>query len=361
MDQLKQVLESLNNETEQLTVMREERENILEKIRWVSERIDIMNNKIEMCNMVKIRPFLKWVGGKTQIMPEVLKSFPKTISSYHEMFLGGGSVLFDVLYLKKTNKIVITNDIYAYDINEALINVYKHIQTNKEQLLSHISRYLSKYESAVYEDKKSLDRKATTEVVGLKSKENYYYYMRYLYNGIKLDEDLSIDKLTEKSALFMLLNKLCFRGVYREGPNGFNVPFGHYKTTPHITTEGELNEISELIKDVSFVRSDFEDSFNNVSQGDFMYLDPPYVPIKKTSFVGYNESGFSEAKYRKLFSLIKTKGVCFSMSNSCCKLVTDEFKEKKYVIKKIMCKRSINSKNPESKVMEVIINCLTNQ
>ena len=156
------------------------------------------------------------------------------------------------------------------------------------------------------------------------------------------------------SAYFIFLNKTCFRGVYREGPNGFNVPYGHYKSSIEIINESHIKSISELIEKVEFRVSDFEESFKNIKTKDFVYLDPPYAPETSKSFVGYTSYGFSLEKHNTLFKLCKTHN--FVMSNSNVSLVTDSFSDKeKFEIKTILCRRAINSKKPESTTNEVIV------
>ena len=230
------------------------------------------------------KPFLKWVGGKTQILDNVLSKVPKEFNNYHELFLGGGSVLLAVLSLQKQGKLVIKNKIYAYDINETLINVYKHMQNNKDALFEHIERYINEYDSL---DGIEINRKPKTIDEAKTSKESYYYWIRNKYNT--MDDKISV----ERSALFMIINKLCFRGMYREGPNGYNVPYGHYKTTPTIISKPELDIVSELIQYVVFECRGFEESINKPTNGDFVYLDPPYAPENAKSFVGYVADGFS--------------------------------------------------------------------
>ena len=152
----------------------------------------------------------------------------------------------------------------------------------------------------------------------------------------------------------MVINKTCFRGMYREGPNGFNVPYGHYKKTPTVITEADLTYISELIKDVQFMDVGFTTSIKNVGKDDFVYLDPPYAPETKNSFVGYVADGFNLDTHKLLFSEIKKlEGSKFVMSNAKVDLVTDNFKE--YNCQDIVARRAINSKNPESTTVEVII------
>ena len=290
------------------------------------------------------KPFLKWVGGKTQIINNVISKIPKEINNYHELFLGGGSVLLAVLSLQKQNKITIKNKIYAHDINSVLINVYKHIQTNKDELYELIKLYIEEYDSI----KGSVINRNPTSIEESKtSKESYYYWIRKKYNNI--------DKNTiECSALFMFINKTCFRGMYREGPNGYNVPYGHYKKTPTIISKTDLDYISDLIKDVEFSHSNFRDSIKNVKDGDFVYLDPPYAPKKSNSFVKYVADGFNLETHQLLFKEIKNLGnIKFAMSNAKVELVTDNFKD--YNCEDIMTRRAINSKNPGSTTTEVII------
>ena len=292
------------------------------------------------------KPFLKWVGGKTQIINHIISRIPAEIESYHEPFLGGGSVLLAMLSLQKHNKIKINGGVYAYDINKTLIGVYKHIQSNKDVLFKHIEEFKN-----VYHGLKGtvVNRKPKNITEAKTSKESYYYWLRNKFN--------TMDKDTiEYSALFIFLNKTCFRGVYREGPNGFNVPYGHYKKTPMIITEEDLNTISDLIKDVNFVCADFKQSIRTVGEGDFVYLDPPYAPESSKSFVGYTAEGFSLDTHAELFSEIKKiadKNIKFAMSNAKVELVTSNFAD--YECEEIEARRAINSKKPESKTMEVII------
>lgn len=279
------------------------------------------------------KPFLKWVGGKSQIINNILDCVPKEIENYHEPFLGGGSVLLAVLSLQKHGKINIKNDIFVYDINTDLINLYKNIQKSPEEFHNYLTTYFGDYDES-------------------KDKEVYYYSTREKFNK-KYDEENQLDR----SAMFLFLNKTCFRGVYREGPNGFNVPYGHYKTTPEMISLEELKNISNLIKNVKFIQCSFEQSFNNFKRGDYIYLDPPYAPENTKSFVGYTKDGFKPDMHNKLFRMIVNLDgeIKFTMSNSNVKLVLDFFDNDKYIIKKLEAKRSINSKNPSSKTTEVII------
>jgi DNA adenine methylase len=214
----------------------------------------------------------------------------------------------------------------------------------KDELYNYISLYMKEYDcikgSIINRKPKCIEEAKT-------SKESYYYWLRNKYNNIN---DSSVDK----SALFMFLNKTCFRGMYREGPNGYNVPYGHYKTTPKIISESELNYISELVKEVEFKNLNFIDSIRNIKECDFVYLDPPYVPLNNKSFVGYNADGFDLEKHKLLFNEIKKlNGIKFVMSNAKVDLVMNTFKD--YNCEDVMARRAINSKKPASTTTEVII------
>ena len=275
------------------------------------------------------KPFLKWVGGKTQLIDKIVSKIPTYMKNYHEIFLGGGSVLLALLSLQRDQKIVIANKIYAYDLNSHLIDLYIIIRDNKEDFFSHITALKQEYD-------------------GSSDKESYYYTIRTRFN----QEEKSI----KKSAMFLFLNKTCFRGMYREGPNGFNVPYGNYKKTPTIITKDDIDKISALIQNVEFICLDFEDSITKVQHGDFVYLDPPYAPETKDSFVGYTKGGFGIEKHKKLFSEIvklNTKNIKFLMSNSKVSLVTEFFKD--FNCTEILARRAINSKNPGSTAIEVIV------
>ena len=294
------------------------------------------------------KPFLKWVGGKTQILDDIISKIPKKINNYHEPFLGGGSVLFAILCLQQEKKIIITNNIYAYDVNKDLINVYKHIQNNKDKLYTLIEYYINEYHGI---EGNTINRKPISIEEAKTSKESYYYWLRNKYNTIDKN-----NHPMECSALFMILNKTCFRGMYREGPNGYNVPYGHYKKTPTIISKTDIDKISSLIKNVKFIHSNFSDSIKNAKNGDFVYLDPPYAPENTRSFVGYVADGFNLDMHNLLFDEIKNldkKKIKFVLSNAKVELVTQAFKN--YNCQDIIARRAIHSKKPGSTTTEVII------
>jgi DNA adenine methylase len=294
------------------------------------------------------KPFLKWVGGKTQIMDQVIATFPAVMNDYHEPFIGGGSVLLTLLSHVKEKEIFVKGKIYAYDLNEALIYVYKNIQSDYTLVYFHIKKLIDTYNSLKEPEKSDERKKIVIKTLedAYKDKETFYYWLRDEYN--KIDK-----KTIEASALFIFLNKTCFRGVFRMGPKGFNVPYGNYKN-PEVVTQNHLKEVSELIQPVIFTHCDFKEALSNVKENSFVYLDPPYVPENVKSFVGYTDKGFSE--HKKLFELcdeLNNKGIRFVMSNSNVEVVTSHFKD--YKVYPIECKRSINSKKPGSTTTEVII------
>jgi DNA adenine methylase len=301
--------------------------------------------------MVKVmKPFLKWVGGKTQIIDKLIENYPKKMNNYHDIFLGGGSTLFALLSYVKDNKIIVKENIYAYDINSDLINVYKNVKNNPKKLYKKISKIIDEY-SNCKED--IINRKPMTIEEAMTSKESYYYWIRSKYNNL-LNEDRNC---IYASAMFIFLNKTCFRGMYRVGPNGFNVPFGNYKNINIIDQDTIINS-SKLIKNVKFRCKGFEKSLLKIKKNDFAYLDPPYVPEKLTSFVKYNLDGFDIKQHKKLFNMCNTlskNNIKFMMSNSNSELVIKYFPKKKYSTEIIECRRSINSKNPGKKTDEIII------
>ncbi len=310
-----------------------------------------MSKASKSISKIQIKPPIKWVGGKTQIIDQIINQFPITIDNYHELFLGGGSVLLALLYAVKEDKIKLTGKIHAYDVNHTLINMYKNIQDkNKiDELIQTIETLIGDYNGIT---EHTGNRKPKTIQEAKESQESYYYWIRQSFNKMTQLEKNGI----LGSSYFIFLNKTCFRGLYREGPNGFNVPFGHYKT-PEIMNKEHLTEIHELIKDVIFTCSSFEESFKKVdetkSNDDFIYLDPPYAPENDKSFVNYTNDGFNKEQHLQLFEL--SKKYKFLMSNADVDLVKDEYKDKKYTIQIISCKRTINSKNPEAKTNEVLI------
>jgi DNA adenine methylase len=307
--------------------------------------VTTINKKINV-----MKPIIKWVGGKTQILDKLIIEFPTKINNYHEIFLGGGSVLLAVLSYVKNGIIKIDGNIYAYDLNEVLIYLYKNIQTNHNELYTKLQEIIKDFNECGDGEVNRAPKNITEAKI---AKENYYYWIRSEYNKLGPAEK----NTTTGSAMFIFLNKTGFRGVFRVGPNGYNVPYGHYNN-PEIINKAHLDEIHELIQDVIFQCMDFSCSLATIVPDDYVYLDPPYAPEKTTSFVGYTENGFGIENHNNLFTLLHEltkKNIKFMMSNADVSLVRENFKEDKYKTNSIMCKRSINSKNPEAKAKEVII------
>jgi DNA adenine methylase len=300
------------------------------------------------------KPILKWVGGKTQIRNKLVSKFPKEINNYREIFLGGGSVLFAFLACIKNGSIKINGSVYAYDINEPLIYLYKNIQSNPDEFYNEMQTFIQTYHSCGNGD---INRNPKNMNEAIKNKENYYYWMRNKYNTLHKEDKKSI----MGSAMFLFLNKTCFRGLFRVGPNGFNVPYGNYKN-PEIINKEHLFQIHDFIQDVHFECCDFTVSLKNIQSNDYVYLDPPYHKEETNSFVNYTENGFHIETQQMLFDICKEinnnkeKNIKFMMSNSNTLFVIQNFPEEElYHLEIIDAKRSINSKTPNSKTTELII------
>ena len=281
-----------------------------------------------------IKPFLKWVGGKTQLQHLIINNFPKKLNNYHEPFVGGGSILLQVMNLVSQKKLEVQGKIYAYDQNKDLINTYKNIQFYPNEVLNYLDTHFNQY-----------DNLRTSEL-----KKSFYYEMRAKFNN--MDKNA-----IECSAIF--LNKICFRGLFRvNSKNCFNVPYGHYEKTPQRLTRKNIFKISTLIKNIEFLNLDFETSLQKVVPNDFIYLDPPYFPTTEANllFNQYTANGFDLNEHQKLFKMVKEldkKNIYFVLSNSDNPTVWSTFKT--FHIKKMEAKRRINSKKPDSKTYELLI------
>lgn len=281
-----------------------------------------------------MKPFLKWVGGKTQIIDQVLEHFPIKINTYIEPFVGGGSVLLSVL----SRKIQPTR-IIATDINPNLIQVWKSVQSNPDTFYKEVTELWKQYDSKP----------------DMEAKKAYYFEMRTLYNSIK-------DKPSIKTAaLFVFMNKTGFRGMYRENSKGgMNIPFGNYKTTPNLPDLDYWKTVSKLIRRVHFECIDFQSCIRKFKpkKGDFIYCDPPYVPESITSFTAYTKNKVDRDFHTQFFDTLKnlhSKQVNIVMSNSAVPVVIDAFKGDMWHTEIIKCRRAINSKNPAATTNEVIV------
>ena len=302
--------------------------------------------------VVAEKPFLKWVGGKQKVLDQVLPFFPSgEIQNYHEPFLGGGSVLLAMLARIQSGETRITGRVYASDLNSNLVGLYKNIQSAPDALIDHVKAIVRDFERC---GNTGINRDASTLDEALTSRESFYFWTRTRFNAMTSEERMQ----PAGSAMLLFMNKTGWRGLYREGPHGLNVPYGNYRN-PTILEEAHIRAVSALIRDVVFRVSSFEDAISRVEAGDFVYLDPPYAPETDTSFVSYTYDKFPRETHERLFELCKShirgKGARFVMSNADVKLVKDAFLSPDYTTKNIVCRRAIHSTNPESTTKEVII------
>jgi len=264
------------------------------------------------------RPFVKWAGGKRQILSELMSRIPNTFGRYFEPMLGGGA-----LYFALQPKSAVLND-----TNQELINVFNTVRGNVDALIGNLKQH--------------------------QHSEDYYYALR------AKDQSKEYDKWTnvEKASRFIYLNKTCFNGLYRVNSKGFyNVPFGDYKN-PKIVDEENLRAGALLLRSAKITCGSYLEVEAKASSGDFVYIDPPYLPISKTSsFTSYTKDGFSIDDHFELSALcqrLDKKGVQFMVSNSFTHVVLGAFKNFKTEL--IKANRAINSKaSGRGKITELII------
>lgn len=294
-------------------------------------------------NDVCVKPFLKWAGGKGQLIKEIEKYYPfenSNITKYAEPFVGGGAVLFDIL--SKYN----LEEIYISDINAELINTYVIIREHIEELISLLNKYQSEYIPLETEERKS-----------------YYLTKRERFNDLKVNGNKSEN--IEKAALMIFLNKTCFNGLYRVNKKGlFNVPMGAYKN-PLVCDEKNLRAVSEKLQNVKIVCGDYKKSDDFIDENTFVYFDPPYRPLTETaSFTAYTENLFDDEKQIELANFVKRmsdKGARVVVSNSDPKNANeeDDFFDKIYAIhkiKRVEATRMINcNSDSRGKIKELLI------
>jgi DNA adenine methylase len=312
-----------------------------------------------------IETFLKWVGGKNQIIKKVHELFPKAFDNYYEPFIGGGSVLIYLLNeLEKDKKTL--ESINIGDFNKDLIELYENIKSDDTKLLDNLNKIVKNYNSAILIKKEKGPRKIikVEETITKnieKGKEYVYYFYRNEYNKLKKKENSTDSEIIYKSALFIFLNKTCFRGVYRENSKKeFNVPFGNYDN-PEIYNDDNIKKLSKMFKkhNVNFVNCSFEEWKDKIktTKKNFVYLDPPYYPVNESSFTKYTANDFNKKEHEELINFCKFIDVKnksnFLLSNSDTDFIKDGLVD--YETKIIECKRSINSKDPSAKINEVLI------
>jgi DNA adenine methylase len=270
------------------------------------------------------KPFVKYVGGKTKLLPKLKEYFPKEINNYYEPFVGGGSVLFELL-----NKNLIKGKVCISDINLTLIDTYVLIRDNVDALILELG--------------KENTYKNTNET---------YYENRKRYNQIK-DSNENSDKV-EKCALFIYLNKCGFNGMYRENAKGeYNIPFGKQKN-PAILDTNTLKAVSKSLKGIDIVWGNYTLIKDVISKGDFVYIDSPY----DETFTDYTQNKFGKTQQRELKEFVDyldSEGVRVMLSNSKTENVQELYRD--YNVHDIETKYFLNSKGNSRKDIkyEVII------
>ena len=279
---------------------------------------------------MEIKPFVKWAGGKGSLISQLNKYYPQKlingeIDTYIEPFVGGGSVLINILQEYKVK------NTYAFDINKDLINCYKVIQSDVEALIEELSKKQKQYIEL------NMDERA-----------KYYYDVRDEYNSYSLEDEISIKRAAE----FIFLNRTCFNGLYRVNKSGkYNVPSGKYKN-PTICDAENLRNLSELIKDVNFIYGDYTKSEQYVNDKTFVYFDPPYRPLNVSSgFTSYTKEDFDDNNQKELatyYGKLHSKNVKLMLSNSNPKNTNkdDNFFQdiyKGFNINEVYAKRMINA------------------
>jgi len=268
-----------------------------------------------------VRPFLKWVGGKRQLMSDIKGVIPQQVSTYYEPFVGGGAVLFNLQH----SQAVIS------DCNAELINVYRVIKNKPEELILDLAKH--------------------------KNTSDYFYEMR---QKDREPEVYAIMSDVEKASRIIFLNKTCFNGLYRVNNSGeFNSPFGRY-TNPKFEDKTTIRAVSKYLNqnDVLILNGDFQSAVTEAEKGDFVYFDPPYDPVSSSaSFTGYAKGGFDRSEQERLKEVcdhLNSRGVKFLVSNSATKFIKELYSN--YPIGIVRAKRAINSNGSDrGEVAEVLI------
>lgn len=270
--------------------------------------------------MSNVPTFVKWAGGKKQLIEQFKSFFPKKINRYFEPFVGGGAVAFYIIRNYNPEEIIIS------DNNKELINAYEIIKDNVTELINLLKEYKKEH-----------------------SRETYY--------KIRSQDPKCLSKI-HRAARFIYLNKTCFNGLYRVNSKGqFNVPMGSYKN-PTVCQEKNLKEISKLLKNVKIKTMSFEKIVNYAEKDDFIYFDPPYYPLKKgKSFTTYTKDNFLEKEQRRLaevFNKLAIKDCKVMLSNSDTDFIKNLYKEHRINI--VKASRMINSDGSgRGKINELVI------
>ncbi len=273
-----------------------------------------------------VKPFIKWAGGKSQILDSIREKYPEKIERYCEPFVGGGAVLLDILKNFNPKEVLIN------DINPELTNTYTQIRDNTEKVISLLADMQTTF-GELYEDEQ----------------KKYYYDKRDAFNELIKKSEATV----EKAVLFIFLNKTCFNGLYRVNGKGlYNVPMGSYKK-PLICDADKILEISMLLQNVIIKCGDYSECADFIDSNTFVYIDPPYRPLNETSsFTSYSKTEFGDEQQIQLGIFINNmscKGAKVVASNSDPKNTdeNDDFFEniyKKFNINRVSATRMINSK-----------------
>ncbi|MEA3383081.1 MAG: DNA adenine methylase [Campylobacterota bacterium] len=285
-----------------------------------------MTIRINTVYTKQYQPFIKWVGGKRGLLKQLLEKFPKKFENYHEPFLGGGAVFFE-LYSQGLLK---DKKIYLSDINTELVNTYNVVKSNPYKLIDSLEEFKEKHN------------------------KEFYYQVR------EIDRQENFKSLTdiERATRFIYLNKTCFNGLYRVNKKGyFNTPIGSYKN-PNIADRDTILSASEALQNAIISNKSFCDVINNASKNDLVYFDPPYYPLTTTAnFTAYNENDFLDDKQKELFKVFEklNKKECFVLhSNSDTDFIKDLYQD--HSIDFVQANRFINSKSSgRGKINEVLI------
>jgi len=304
--------------------------------------VDKRTVRYEKSKTIILKPFVKWVGGKSQLIEQIEKMLPtdseKVLTKYAEPMVGGGALFFSLLSKYDFE------ELYISDINAELINAYQAVKNDVDNLIAKLSEM---------------------QMLFLPMDENgrkyFYYNIREKFNSTILTAETA----TEKAAQFIFLNKTCFNGLYRVNRKGqFNVPMGAYKN-PTICDDENLRNIHEALQNVTIVCGDYSLSKSFIDQNTFVYLDPPYRPISETSaFTSYNSDVFDDddqIRLARFIDEINSSGAKIVLSNSDPKNVNEEdnfFDDlyKNYKINRVEASRAINSKGDKrGKINELLI------
>lgn len=269
-----------------------------------------------------VTPFVKWAGGKRQLLDRISERLPQTYNNYFEPFIGGGAVLFEL----QPERAVIN------DINASLINVYRIIANDPNEFIEKVHELDSN--------------------IGDNGKE-YYYSLREHYNDKLMKEEYDV----ELASLFVFLNKHCFNGLYRVNGKGlFNVPYNNSKKES--IDEVAIFNVSKYLKKVTILHGDFEAACRDAKEGDFVFFDSPYAPLNPTSFESYTKEGFdveSHERLAKLFDELTKKGCYCMLTNHNTEFINKLYSNKGYRMDVVSVKRMINSDASKRTGEEIII------